>query len=146
MKKLVGIILVVMMMVICGTVYADAYTDLGLFVENDYMASRWYNEDVAAFGIERCLGYFDIQNTIENGDYELDPSIVKEDPMDWFYDWYVEAIKNIVEGSVQVTFGPYGEYNGTQIYRLIIISENEIDLDEYVDGIQTMIDGLVVIF
>ena len=141
MKKLVGIILVVMMMVIFGNAYADAYDDLKEFVENDYRTSRWYNEDVSEFHIYREYGCLEFQKLIDY--WGLDPKFAEQDPMEWFEEYYTNlGNETYPDIEMQITFGPYDEYKGMKIYRIIVIGDS--DLMYWIDGIQTMYDALVV--
>ena len=69
-----------------------------------------------------------------------------DEPLKWFPNWY----ENVLEaecpeyGDVKIDMCLQDVYNGTNIYRIIIIGEN--DLFDYEEGDQTRIDVICVFY
>lgn len=148
MKKMVSFMVTMIAVVMFIAVsYADYNYDLYCKLR-DYIESTgldiYFNGKVNEDGIYMDYGYMPLSEMSQHYESNVDVSMINVDMDEWFIDWYKPLLeKEFPEyGKIEVDFWLYDEYDGMNIYRLVVKAEN--DLVNHIDGEQKEIMMLVV--
>lgn len=148
MKKMVSFMVAMMAVVMFMTVsYADwngeVFYKVREYVENNGL-DIYFNNEVNEDGIYMTYGYMDLTNMSKYMESEIDESMLNN-ISDWFSDWYKEKLEEYYPeyGKIYIDFWLYDIYEDVNIYRLVVIAEN--DLVDFIDGEQQEVMALVAI-
>lgn len=140
MKKIIGVILMVMVTMISVLAFADKMEDL-----DNYLRENNLNE-VYNGRFENGVYYFSGIMDTEHAEKELNIHKNWDEVSIWFENWYENALmEHFPEyGRVHVAMEKAGQYNETVIYHITVKSEN--DLVDFIDEKQDIVEMLVVFY